>query len=148
LSQTHGSETVGLAATLATLKECEKVKINDHTWGLGNEMRAGFNRLVKENNVENYIRMIGFDCNPQILCTDENGIYWPELHTSFHEELISWGVLIPWISICLTHGKEELSRTLEALDYGMKKVANIMRSGNVSGSFSGEAVKPVFREFN
>lgn len=35
LSQTHGSETVGLAATLATFRACEKYNVSEHIWAVG-----------------------------------------------------------------------------------------------------------------
>ncbi len=148
LSQTHSSETVGLAAAMATLKECERVDISKHTWGIGKKLVDGVRALAKEEGVENFVRIIGFDCNPQILCTTENGVYYPELHTSFHEEMISWGVLIPWITITYSHGDRELDMTFDALRHGMRKVRRALESGDVNSSFEGEAVKPVFRKFN
>lgn len=148
LSQTHGSETVGLAATLATLKKCEQININSHTWQLGSKMKNEFRKLADSLGVTDYVRIIGFDCNPQILCTHEDGSYWPELHTSFHEEVISWGVIIPWISICAAHNESHLQTTLEALGKGMEKVKKIVDAGTVLQSFTGNAVKPVFREYN
>ncbi len=148
LSQTHSSETVGLAAAMATLKECERVDISKHTWGIGKKLVDGVRSLAKEEGVENFVRIIGFDCNPQILCTTENGVYYPELHTSFHEEVISYGVLIPWITITHSHGERELDMTFEALRHGMRKVRRVLESGDVQGSFEGEAVKPVFRKYN
>jgi glutamate-1-semialdehyde 2,1-aminomutase len=148
LSQTHGSETVGLIAALATLKECEKVEINKHTWGLGKKLVDGFRSLAKEEKVENFVKIIGFDCNPQIICTHEDGTSWPELTTSFHEEVISHGVLIPWISITYSHGQKELDITFDALREGMKKVKKAIENDSVDQSFTGPAVKPVWRPFN
>lgn len=98
--------------------------------------------------MDDLVRIIGFDCNPQVLCTHEDGRYWPELHTSFHEEVISHGVLIPWISITYAHGEEELDLTFRALREGMRKVRRVVDAETVNASFVGEAVKPVFRVFN
>jgi len=148
LSQTHGSETVGLAAALATLQECQRVKISEHTWGVGKKLVDGVRSMAKEEKVDNLVRIIGFDCNPQILCTHENGTFWPELHTSFHEEVISHGVLIPWISITYAHNQQELDLTFSALREGMKKVRRVVDMEKVNESFVGNAVKPVFRAFN
>jgi glutamate-1-semialdehyde 2,1-aminomutase len=95
------------------------------------------------------VRIIGFDCNPQILCTRADGTYWPELHTSFHEEVVAHGVLIPWISITYAHGDAELEKTFVALGAGMRKVKRVLESGApVETSFEGPAVKPVFRKYN
>ncbi|NTW98932.1 MAG: glutamate-1-semialdehyde 2,1-aminomutase [Geobacteraceae bacterium] len=148
LSQTHGSETVGLAAAFATIQECQRVKISEHTWGIGKKLVDGVRALAKEEKVDDLVRIIGFDCNPQILCTHEDGRYWPELHTSFHEEVISHGVLIPWISITYAHGQQELDLTFSALREGMRKVRRVVDAEKVNESFVGEAVKPVFRAFN
>jgi glutamate-1-semialdehyde 2,1-aminomutase len=148
LSQTHGSETIGLAACKATLEECLRVDINLHIRTLGHKLVEGFRTLATTEGVSKHVRIIGFDCNPQIVCTHPDGTYWPELHTSFHEEMISCGVLIPWITITYSHGQQELDQTFEALQKAMRKVAGVVSSGNVRESFEGDAVKPVFRPFN
>ncbi len=149
LSQTHSSETVGLAACKATIEECQRIDITKHVWGVGKRLIDGFRKLAHQEKVANHVRIIGFDCNPQILCTREDGSYWPELHTSFHEEVISYGVLIPWITITYSHRDEELAKTFEALQAGMRKVKRVLDSGAaVESTFTGPAVKPVFRPYN
>jgi glutamate-1-semialdehyde 2,1-aminomutase len=148
LSQTHSSETVGLAACRATLEECLRVDINRHIWSTGQKLVEGFRSLANAEGVADYVRIIGFDCNPQILCTHPNGTPWPELGTSFHEELISWGIMMPWITITYSHQTEELERTFEGLQMAMRKIARVVSSGRVRESFQGDPVKPVFRPFN
>jgi glutamate-1-semialdehyde 2,1-aminomutase len=148
LSQTHSSETIGLAACRATLEECQRVDIGRHIWGLGKRLVEGFRSLALEEGVAEHVRIIGFDCNPQILCTKADGTFWPELHTSFHEEVIAHGVLIPWISITYSHGEDELAVTFDALRLGMRKIRRMLDENRVNESFEGEAVKPVFRPFN
>jgi glutamate-1-semialdehyde 2,1-aminomutase len=148
LSQTHSSETIGLAACRATLDECRRVDVSRHIWGLGKRLVEGFRTLAREEGVADHVRIIGFDCNPQILCTKPDGAFWPELHTSFHQEVIARGVLIPWISITYSHGEEELATTFDALRHGMRKVRGVLAENRVNESFEGEAVKPVFRPFN
>lgn len=149
LSQTHSSETTGLAACRATLEECQRVQIKDHVWAIGGKLVEGIRNIAKEEGVDSLVRMIGFDCNPQLLCTHENGTYWPELHTSFHEEVISYGVLMPWISITYSHGEKELARTFTAVRAGAKKVREIVEKRlPIHETFKGSAVKPVFRTYN
>jgi glutamate-1-semialdehyde 2,1-aminomutase len=98
--------------------------------------------------LSDYVRVIGFDCNPQILCTHDDGTYWPELHTLFHEELISWGVLIPWITVTWSHGPDEINRTIDAMGHAMRRVRRVLENGAVETSFTGPAVKPVLRPYN
>jgi glutamate-1-semialdehyde 2,1-aminomutase len=148
LSQTHGSETVGLAACLATLTECERVDVTSHIWAVGAKLVAGIRAIATEEGVAEHVRMIGFDCNPQLLCTDDDGTYWPALHTSFHEEVIGHGVLLPWTSITLAHGATELELTFEAVRAGARKVRRALEADAIDSSFEGPAVKPVFRRYN
>jgi glutamate-1-semialdehyde 2,1-aminomutase len=148
LSQTHGPETVGLAACRATLHACERLDVTAHIWRLGGELVTRVRALAQAEGVAEHVRVIGFDCMPQIVCTDAVGAYWPDLHTSFHEEVIAHGVLIPWTSITYAHGEPELAQTLDALQAAMRKVRRVLDEGDVAGSFAGEAVRPVFRSYN
>jgi len=123
------------------------VDIGGHIAGIGRKLVEGLRSLAAREGVSEFVRVAGFDANPQIVCTRANGEYWPELHTAFHEEVISHGVVIPWISITYSHGEEELARTFEAVGEGMRRVRR--ESEKASGPcFEGEAVKPVFRPFN
>jgi glutamate-1-semialdehyde 2,1-aminomutase len=148
MSQTHGSETTGLAATLATMQECQRLDVTGHIWSMGKKLVDGFRQLAAEEDIADHVRIIGFDCNPQILCTHADGTYYPDLQTSFHEELISWGILIPWITITIAHTDAHLETTFHAFREGMKKVKRALEEGNVAESFVGEAIKPVFRAYN
>lgn len=148
LSQTHSSETTGLAACRATFEECQRVDATKYVWTIGKQLVSGFRELARREGVETFVRIIGFDCNPQIICTYEDGTYWPALHTLFHEEVIARGVLIPWITITYSHGEAELQKTMHALGEGMRRARRALQDETVSSSFTGPAVKPVFRPFN
>jgi glutamate-1-semialdehyde 2,1-aminomutase len=150
LSQTHSSETTGLAACQATLSEYQRHDTNAHIWKTGEQLVQGFRALAASESVRDHARIIGFACNPQILCTRANGEYSPELTAIFHQEVISHGVLIPWISICQAHGRDELEITLNAIQQGMRAVRRALELGfeKVSDALVGDAPKPVFRTFN
>ncbi len=148
LSQTHSSETTGLAACQATLSEYQRLDTNAHIWRTGGRLVQGFRALAAAESVTDHVRMIGFDCNPQIVCTRADGQYWPELAAVFHQELISYGVLIPWISITQSHGAAELDATLSACQHAMRAVRRALELERITDAFVGEAPKPVFRTFN
>jgi len=148
LSQTHGSETVGLSAALATLKACEKYDVSNHIWKIGKKLKDDFNQLVNEENASDYFKIIGFDANPQILCSHKDGTFWPELHTFFHDIVINNGIFIPWITITFSHKEEHVEITLEAIKKAIKKLKPIIDNNEVEKLLIGEAVRPVFRKFN
>jgi len=148
LSQTHGSETTGLAACRATMDECQRVRISEHVWGVGRQLVEGVRALVAAERMTPYVRVIGFDCNPHVVCTREDGTPWPELSTAFHERLISHGVLMPWITITYSHGPQELARTFEAFQQTLCALRRALEEGTAASAFSGEPIRPVFRPYN
>ena len=148
LSQTHGAETTGLAACRATLDECRRVDVNAHINAVGRQLVSRLRVLAESEGVSEFVRVSGFDCNPQIVLTRRTGQPWPELATAFHEEVIAQGVVIPWISITYSHGTEEVDRTIEAVHQGMRRVRRDVVEGDGVPRFTGDAVKPVFRAFN
>ncbi|MDQ7060723.1 MAG: glutamate-1-semialdehyde 2,1-aminomutase [Sulfurimonas sp.] len=148
LSQTHGSETVGLSALLATLKACKKHDVSNHIWKIGKKLKEDFNQLVNKENASEYFRIIGFDANPQILCTHKDGIFWPELHTFFHDKVINNGVFIPWITITYSHKEEHIKLTMDAIKKAIKELKPLIENNEVRKLLVGEAVKPVFRKYN
>lgn len=148
LSQTHASETVGLAATLATFKACEKYNASGHVWSLGQKLKGLFNDLTNKKNTSEHFKIVGFDANPQILCTQKDGVYWPELNTAFHDCLISEGVLMPWITITLSHDETILNETMLSIGRAIDKLSPLIESNAINNSFAGDVMKPVFRKFN
>ncbi|WP_345980666.1 glutamate-1-semialdehyde 2,1-aminomutase [Sulfurimonas sp. HSL3-2] len=148
LSQTHGSETTGFAATLATFKASKKYNVSNHVWNLGRKLKSDFNTLVNNEKVADYFKIIGFDANPQILCTKRTGEFWPELHTFFHDIVINEGVFIPWITITLSHTDEHLHITMDAIRKAIKTLKPIIENNEVEKLLVGDPVKPVFRKYN
>lgn len=149
LSQTHSSEVVGIAAARATIDEYIKRNTKQHIVKMGTALIKEFNLIVQALGMENYLRIIGFSQNPQIVCTDIYGNHWPELHTLFHQLMIEKGVLIPWISITGSHTDQELNLTLAAIKTVAKElVEDCMDVKRVQQKLIGPAVKPVFRQYN
>lgn len=148
LSQTHSSETVGLSAALATLKECQRLNVTKHIWDTGEMLVNSFKNIASVSGVKDYIRIIGFNCSPHIMCTKASGEYWPELHTLFHQEVIKHGILIPWISITYSHKEEELRYTLDVFSEVMEKLNIIIHNNEIDKYLVGSPVKPVFRKYN
>lgn len=148
LSQTHGSETVGLAATLATMQYYEEHQVEDHIWSIGHMLKTAITDKIAEKGLSDRVRIIGFEANPQILCFDESGVFSSTLNTLFHQYMVSEGVLIPWITITYAHSATEVERTIQALDKSLTQLGAAIAAGTVEQSLVGPAQKPVFRKFN
>jgi glutamate-1-semialdehyde 2,1-aminomutase len=148
LSQTHSSESAGLAACRATLEECQRLDVTSHIWQTGQRLADAVRALSRSEGLGEFVRVIGFDCNPQLLCTRADGTFWPALHTLFHEELISYGVLMPWTSITYAHGDTELALTLEGIGHAVRRAKGSLEADAVESGYTGGPVKPVFRPYN
>lgn len=148
LSQTHGSETVGLAATLATMQYYEEHNIESHIWKIGSQLKALVRAAIDAHDMAQHVRIIGFDANPQIVCTDEAGAYWPMLHTLFHQYVMADKVLIPWITITEAHGPAEVEHTAEVIERAIGRIREDISKKRLAEKLMSDPVKPVFRKFN
>lgn len=148
LSQTHGSENVGLAATLATMQFYEKHRVDEHIWTIGHKLKTGISNKIAEHSLSDRVRIIGFEANPQILCFDENGAFSSVLNTLFHQFMIEEHILIPWITITYAHNAVEVEQTIKALDRTLKRISEAITQDKVEQSLVGPPQKPVFRKFN
>jgi glutamate-1-semialdehyde 2,1-aminomutase len=148
LSQTHGSETIGLAATLATMEFYEKHEVDNHIWSVGQLLKTGLTDVIKVHNLCQRIQVIGFDANPQIIALNENGAVSAELYSLMHQYLIDEGILMPWISITYSHRKEHVEYTVAAFDRVLRKLKSAIENDSIHDELLGPPQKPVFRKFN
>lgn len=145
LSTTHGSETVGLAALLATLDFYIKYNVVENNKIFGNKLINLFNKISIEHNLIDRIKMSGLPCSPYINFLNKKNESDMVLKTFFMQEMIKKNILMPWISICYRHGDKELSILTEALYDVFKKINN---EKNIKLKVYGKLIKPVFRKFN
>ena len=149
LSQTHGSETTGLAATLATIREYQKRGTKEKIVELGSELKRGCTEIVERHGLQAHVHVLGFAQNPQLGCSTAEGLPWPEFYTLLHQKLLAKGVMMPWISITDAHTRQDVAESLNALDDSLCELAkSVDDAEQIANELVGPAVKPVFRKFN
>jgi glutamate-1-semialdehyde 2,1-aminomutase len=147
LSTTHGGETHGIAAALATLGEMEQQDVIGHIWDIGRSLQNGFREIVAAAGIGSFLELAGYPCSPVIVCKDGGGNVSAPMRTLFLQEMLKSGILIPYIAISFSHRIADLEQTLAAL----AQTAMVYRSALENGPeryLSGPAVKPVFRKYN
>jgi glutamate-1-semialdehyde 2,1-aminomutase len=147
ISTTHGAESIGLAATRATVEVFQSENVISHLWNTGRRLIDGFNAVSREFGVESCVRLDGVGCSPQLVCRDRSGAASPVIRTLFMQEMIQRGVLMPYVAISLAHTAAIVDRTLEALRGAMPVLRDGL-DGAASRLLVGPAVRPVFRAFN
>ena len=147
LSSTHGGEAHSLAASAATLREMAAQDVVSHIWKIGKLLQENFNSLAGEMGLKDNIACLGYPCSPYIVAKDREGRVSMPLRTLFLQEMISQGVLIPYLAISFSHTEREVEQTLAAATEALAVYGRALEEG-VDNYLVGPAVKPVFRRFN
>ena len=147
LSATHGGETHALAAAIATINELRDKDVVQHIWQTGRALQDGFNKLVAEMQLSDYLECAGYPCSPYIICRDADKQVSLPYRTLFLQETIAQGVLIPYIAISYSHSGSDVEHTLEAARKALTVYQHALKDG-IGGYLEGPAVKPVFRKYN
>lgn len=144
-STTHGAEMSGLGAFIGTVKFMVENRTIEKNWNYGAQLKKMFEELIGEFGLESTVKISGPACSP-VYSTFENA-NTPSLgmRTLFMQEMISNGVLMPWIAIAHRHGLRELERTESALRKTFKTL-QMARDQGIEKFLVGPIVKPVFRK--
>ena len=107
LSSTHGSEAAGLAAFLETRKQLKLKDAPTYLDEVGEELIRSANSLVESYDLSDFISFYGHSSMPYYETRDQTGKNSLEFRTLFAQELARRGVLAPYISLSMSHGRSE-----------------------------------------
>jgi len=147
LSTTHGGEMSGLGAFIETVRIYREREVCSHLWSYGARLRDGMVAVAKECGVSEYFAMDGPAISLNYVTRDADGAPSAKFRTLFSQEMVRSGVLMPWIAVSLAHGDRELDMTLSAARKALSVYAAALGDG-IERHLVGDAVKPVFRQFN
>jgi glutamate-1-semialdehyde 2,1-aminomutase len=147
LSTTHGAEMNGLGAFVESMKFIQKNNVIEHIWSYGQQLISLMNETAKKFNIEKNFVAGGVECSPYYLTFDNEGNNSLGLRTLFVQEMIKHGVMMPWIAISHSHGKNELKITKEALEKTFEIYKKAIEQG-YEKYLLGDIIKPVFRKYN
>src|SRR5262245_59578888 len=147
LSTTHGAETHGLAAALATIGVYQKEGVIEHLRKVGEALRAGIDRAAAEAGVAAQFNVIGHPANLIYVTRDADGNPSQWFRTLFLQEMIKRGFLTPSLVDNFSHRDEEVHRTIVAATEALVIYRKALEDG-VEKYLIGRPVKPVFRTHN
>jgi glutamate-1-semialdehyde 2,1-aminomutase len=147
LSTTHGAEMSGLGAFVETINYLQTNRVIEHLWNYGKDLIELMNTLAKKHNIEKNFVVAGIECSPYYLTFDDKGENSLEFRTLFAQEMIKHGVMMPWIALSFSHGKEELQKTKIALDKTFEVYKKALDEG-IEYYLHSPCIKPVFRKYN
>lgn len=145
-SFTSGGETVGLAASLATIKKMQSENVVAHLWQTGGKVEAALTKKLHTNRLDGVIAVMGKA--PWLLlafsgcktCTD-----W-ELKTLFMQEMLARGILIQSShNFSFAHTADDIDRLLSVYDEVLPILADAVHNGAISQRLNGPPMEPLFR---
>ena len=147
LSTTHGAETHGLAAAMATLRVYQREPVVEVLHERGERLRHGVQEVTRAHGLEEHVTVFGRGCNLVFGTSGPDGRPSQWYRALFMQELIRHGILAPSFVVSYSHGDEEITRTLEAVDEALRVYARALEDGP-EAHLVGPPTKVVFRRNN
>jgi glutamate-1-semialdehyde 2,1-aminomutase len=147
LSTTHGAETHGLAAAIATMEVYAQEPVVERLHEAGARLRARVTESARAAGVADHVRVAGRDCNLVYETRDKEGEPSQPFRTLFLQELVARGVLAPSFVVSYSHTDEAIDRTADAVAGALEVYRQALEDG-VEHHLVGPSVKPVSRTFN
>ena len=103
--------------------------------------------IVDDLGISNQFNLVGPACSPVFVTKNRNNEPDLGFRTLFSQEMISNGVMMPWIALSYSHGQTELEMTLEAISKSLTVYVKALNDG-LTDFLKGPEIKPVFRKYN
>jgi len=129
LSTTHGAETPGLAAAIATIDTYCGEPVIEHLYRQGERLADGLRAAATRHGLAEHVFPVGFPCNLLFATRGPDGGPSQEFRTLFLQELARRGVLGPSLVVSYSHTDADVDATLEALDGALGVYAAAMSDG-------------------
>lgn len=145
-SFTFGGDVLGLAASIATIREMQQKPVIEHLWAQGERLRDGYNALAKHYGLAEVTKCIGLA--PRTVCTfaDSPKADGLLVRSIVQQELIKRGVLfLVGHNVCFAHSDTDVEHTLRAHRSALEVLAKALDSKDPRAFLEGEAVQAVFR---
>lgn len=146
LSTTHGAETHGLAAAIATMKFYKQHPVVEGLYARGERLRRGLQKVTAELKLEPHFNLMSRDCNLIFGTRDSEGKPSQAFRTLFMQELVIRGVIAPSFVVSYSHTEVDIDRTIEVASEALAVYRKGLEDG-VEKYLKGQSVKPVFRRF-
>jgi len=147
LSTTHGAEMCSLGAFVKTVQVYNEYDVIGHLWDYGKKLINGINSISESLGLLDYFYAQGYACSPVYITKDQDQKISMEFRTLFSQEMVSNGVLMPWIALSYSHDKKELEITLSAIKKSLKIYKKAIDKG-YKNYLNSSTIKPVFRKYN
>lgn len=145
LSTTHGAETPGLAAGIATMAVYRSEPVIEHLDRQGRHLAHGLTEAAARHGVSDHVFPVGFPCNLLFATRGPDGQPSQSFRTLLLQETAARGVLTPSLVVSYSHTDADVERTIEAIDGALDVYARALSAGTTDGLLDGPPSRPVTR---
>nr|WP_294937018.1 glutamate-1-semialdehyde 2,1-aminomutase [uncultured Flavobacterium sp.] len=146
ISTTHGGETHGLAAAIATIEEYKTKDVIAHNHNIGKKLAELCQQLVTENNMNDTIEVVAAEWMPFFVFKDKSGTVSQGYRTLFMQEMIKRGILFQGAFMpCFSHTEEDVYYFAKAFGESLKVYQQALEQG-YEKFLVGSPAKAVFRK--
>jgi glutamate-1-semialdehyde 2,1-aminomutase len=148
VSTTHGAESSGLAAMLATIDVFLASDVIGDNWRRGRRLLEGMQRQVAERGLAHCLDVKGYPCYFVFGFKGQPEARLLEWKTLVMQEMARHGVLSQSVLFPTpSHDDGIVDQTLAAFDAALQVVAQAWPTGSARPWLQGPAIRPVFRSF-
>ena len=146
LSTTHGAETHGLAAAMATMQVYRSEPVVDTLWARGRRLADGLRQAASAAGVADFVPILGQPCCLVFGSRDPQGQPSQPYRTLLMQEIIKRGVLATSLVVNYSHSEADIDQTVDAFAQAFVVYRKALDDG-VGPYLTGRPVQPAIRRF-
>jgi glutamate-1-semialdehyde 2,1-aminomutase len=147
LSTTHGAETHGLAAAIASMRVYRDNPVIEHLYEKGARLKSGAEEAIRHRGLAGHVKISGRPCCLLYSTLDRDGKPSQAYRSLFLQETIQRGILMPSLVVSYSHTDADIDATIDAIDGALKVYAHALEDG-AERYLSGRPSQIVYRRFN
>ena len=144
LSTTHGAETHGLAAAIATMQVYRSEPVIETLWQRGRRLAVGLRAAAAAADVAEHVPILGQPCCLVFGSRDADGQPSQPFRTLLMQEILNRGVLATSLVVSYSHSEADIDQTIEAFAGAFKVYRRALDDG-IGKYLAGRPVKPAIR---
>lgn len=147
ISTTHGAETTGLAAMMATIKEFKQHNMIESNWARGKVLKERLEQIVQKHDLGSALQFVGFPCFFALVCRNSAGVSDDAFRTLMMQEMIARGILFQGLLYpTWSHQQAEMDLMVMAFDESCVVYRKAIAAGSTENLLIGKPAKAVFRK--
>ncbi len=144
LSTTHGAETHGLAAAMATIKTYQSEPVIETLWQRGQRLADGLRAAANSAGVSDQVPILGQPCCLVFGSRDADGQPSQPFRTLLMQEILNRGVLATSLVVNYSHTEADIDQTIDAFAEAFTVYRRALDDG-IDKYLPGRPVKPAIR---